>query len=268
MWPSISLVSTSFMVISSRVIARSKVRSPRLMVSVTLVPFSPRTLVTSSWNAAPLTLVPSTAVTRSPAWSPAFSAGEPEMGLTTTRTQVSDSVVQEARSVGLRVLYRHLGADAAELAGEVAQRLLVLVGCHVAAERVADAILEHALDGALGELGVVERVDVLLLEVVICLAEGREGTGRRGTARRAITAGHQVPADEEERADDGGQGEGHDPGGDRRDASRRRRPRRSDRRFGRGGWRRGGNVGGSTMSWRGAGRVYIVLGARPVTGPD
>ena len=48
----------------------------------------------------PLTLFPSTAVTMSPGFSPALSAGDPVMGLTTTSTQVSDSFTQADRSAG------------------------------------------------------------------------------------------------------------------------------------------------------------------------
>ena len=99
-WPSSIFDSTSWVVISSLVMARSSVRASRLMVSVTLVPDGPRTLLIWSWMVEPMTLLPSTAVTTSPGWRPARSAGEPEMGLTTTRTQLSESVAQAERLAG------------------------------------------------------------------------------------------------------------------------------------------------------------------------
>src|SRR5437868_15535202 len=48
----------------------------------------------------PLTLLPSTAETTSPGCRPALSAGDPEIGLTTTRTQLSESVAQADRLAG------------------------------------------------------------------------------------------------------------------------------------------------------------------------
>ena len=153
----------------------------------------------------------------SPDWSPAASAGESSRGATTTSTQVSLKLVQASRSSGFsRFLTRHLGADAAELAGQVAQGALVFLRRHVAAERVLDAVLEHALDArprpaCCRPAGRRTRA----FSLVVGLAERREGLARRD-AGAAGAAGSQVAAHEEEGADHGRQAQGDDPRNRRR----------------------------------------------------
>ena len=112
----------------------------------------------------------------------------------------------------LRVRHRHLGTDAAEAAGQVTERLLVLLGRHVARVRVLDAVLEHAADRALGQLVGVEIVDVVVLDPVVRLAERGERLVGCGAAGGRGAASGQVAADEEDGTDHGGQREGDDPG--------------------------------------------------------
>ena len=129
----------------------------------------------------PLTDSPSTASTTSPAWIPARSAGRVVERRHDHEAAGGAELGAGGEVLGiLDVADRHLGADAAEGAGQVAERAVVLLGRHVARVRVAHAVLEHALDGALGQVGRVELVDVLGLEPVVGLAEGLEGrVGRR-----------------------------------------------------------------------------------------
>ena len=79
----------------SRVIARSNgSASPRWTVSVTTDPFGPRIRSRAPSTFKPSSEVPSVARIRSPASSPAFSAGDPTIGATTRSRQSAPSVVQ------------------------------------------------------------------------------------------------------------------------------------------------------------------------------
>ncbi len=64
-------------------ISRGSASSPRSMVSVTVVPFSPRMRFTASSKLKSLVLFPSMSVMMSWAFKPALSAGDPSKGATT-----------------------------------------------------------------------------------------------------------------------------------------------------------------------------------------
>ena len=101
---------------------------------------------------------------------------------------MSLKVVQASRFSGIvQVADPHLGADAAELTGQVTERALVVIRRHVAAERILDAELEHA-DCALDQLVVVQLVDVLLRQLAVGVTEGLERLAWRD-ARSAAPAG-------------------------------------------------------------------------------
>ena len=130
------------------------------------------------------------------------------------------------RQVGgiLDVADRHLGADAAECSGQVAERLLVLLRRHVPRVGILDAVLEHAADGTLRQLLGVEVVHVLLLQPLVRLAERAERFVRRRAAGAAARAGRQVAPGKQEGTDHGGQCKGDDP---RHGPATARRGRRS-----------------------------------------
>ncbi len=112
----------------------------------------------------------------------------------------------------VEVLDGHLGADAAEAAGQVAQRLLVLLRRHVAGVRILDAVLEHATDCALGQPVRIQVVDVLALQPVVGLAKRGEGLVGGGAAARAGSPAGQEAADEEHGAHHGGERKRDHPG--------------------------------------------------------
>jgi hypothetical protein len=67
---------------------------PLTIVRVTTLPCGPRTVARVASTVWPSTVLPSTAVIRSPASRPALSAGAPGTGLTTMRKHVGPSGVQ------------------------------------------------------------------------------------------------------------------------------------------------------------------------------
>ena len=78
----------------------------------------------------------------------------------------------------LEVFHADLGADAAELAGEVVLRRLVLVGRQVAGVGVGEAVLDHAAHGRVDQRLVGDLVDVLALDLGVRLAQDGERLGR------------------------------------------------------------------------------------------
>ena len=102
------------------------------------MPFLPRILFRAPSTVSPSSEVPSTSTITSPALTPAFSDGEPSIGVTTDE----EAVRPERRAVGrlaLGVLRPDLGPDPLELAGQVLEALAVLVGRQVGRVRVAEA---------------------------------------------------------------------------------------------------------------------------------
>ena len=67
---------------------------PRTIERTTSVPFLPRILFRAPSTVSPSSEVPSTETMTSPALTPAFSDGEPSIGVTTTSRQSGPRVVQ------------------------------------------------------------------------------------------------------------------------------------------------------------------------------
>ncbi len=136
-----------------------------------------------------------------------------------------------------------------KLPDKVPERLVVGLGRHVRREGVHDAVLEHAADRTLGQLLRVELVDVLLLELGVGLAEGGEVVVRRGASTTG-PAGGKVSADEQEGADDRGDGEGHHPREDAATSGRHgRRSHRLGGRLRQGRWVRVCHADHGVYSW-------------------
>ena len=84
-----------------------------------------------------------------------------------------------------QVLHPDLGADAAELAGQVVERLAVLLGRQVAGVRVLEPVLDHPAHGAVDELLVGDLVDVLALDLGVRLAQ--DGEASDGSAQVIVS---------------------------------------------------------------------------------
>ena len=189
---------------------------PRTTESATSVPFLPRILSRAASTVRPSSETPSTATIVSPALIPAFSDGEPSIGLTT----IKPAVRSERRAVGrlaLGVLRPDLRPDPLELAGQVLEALAVLVGRQVGRVGIAERV-DHPLDRAADEALLVLAAEGEALEdrVVAC----PRTAGSRPRPRRACRAARRCAG---------------------RRGSRRRRARR------RRGWRR------RPSPWRGSG---------------
>ena len=89
----------------------------------------------------------------------------------------------EVRGVD-EVLHPDLGADAAELAGQVLERLAVLLGRQVAGVRVLEPVLDHPAHGAVDELLVGDLVDVAAADLRVRVAQDGERLARLGAGDR------------------------------------------------------------------------------------
>ena len=118
-------------------------RPSRTKVTVTLVPFGPRSLLTASWVEIGLVLSPLMWVMMSPGWTPRRQAGVPSIG------RDDDQVV-------LLLLDLHPDAEV------LAPLLLGHAGEAVGLEEIGVGVerLEHALDGFLGQVVLVHRLVV------------------------------------------------------------------------------------------------------------
>ena len=278
---------TSGWTMTSRVMATGRgAAPPRTIVSVTTVPFGPRTFLRASSGVWPSTVVPSTAD------DPV--AGQ-EAGL--LGRAVDDGPEDDEPAVGterraafgaVRLAARRRGADALELAGQALERVVEVVRLHVEAERVVER-LEHPLDRAVHERLPRDRLArVVLGDRRVRVPERLERGGRVGRrARLGRRPGTEQEAGEEQAAPAEDE---HEHGrrrrrsvrrsgalrGCRRVASRRRVPARRRRRGGWDGhrsgssWRSGGPVGrGHRMLRRGGrwiGHGHGLSGARTLHG--